>query len=134
MSNQHRQHFLHRAVSLQRSACCRLLQQGDFLAAGQVLADVENMTSGIFSPALRAHQLCLWARLRLQEVQSVAVVGSQESAELCLQALCACEWARALAPTIWRQVITLTCPTFLLLSYLLVLSMTRLPLHAYIQL
>ncbi|KAL3131971.1 hypothetical protein ABBQ38_007666 [Trebouxia sp. C0009 RCD-2024] len=99
--------LLHQVAGVQGNwaAFDRLLQQGDCLAAGQVLADVENTASGVFSPALRARQLCLWACLRRQEVQCVAVVGSSESAERCLQALCACEWARALAPSIWRQAI-----------------------------
>lgn len=129
---------------------CRLLQQGDFAAAGQVLADVESTASGVFSPALRAHQLCLWARLRLQEVQCVAVAGSRESAVRCLQALCACEWARALAPATWRQVgdkspppPSFSPPTFpsmfvhFLFSSMLVLSMIcmlvtlRRPTHGY---
>lgn len=83
---------------------CRLLQQGDLSGAEQALTDVENMSAELFSPALRAQQLCYWARLAHCQVQDVAAVGSKESAHWCLQALYACEWARALAPGIWRQV------------------------------
>ena len=90
---------------LQQNCClhCRLFQEGDFLAAANVLAEVDTCSTDLFSPALRAHQLLLWAQLWFQQV-SLVVPASTESADLCVKALCACDWAKALAPASWRQV------------------------------
>ena len=91
---------------------CRLTQQGDLTAAGEVLNEVERVAAGLFSPALRAHQLCRWAGLARNQFMLVTL-SSKQSAQWALKALCCCEWARALAPAIWHLVSPSALPSAL---------------------
>lgn len=88
---------------------CRLLHQGDLLAAQQQLDKAETLSTGVFSPNLRAQQLYQSAFLAYHQL-TLLPVGSKESSQCCLKALCSCEWARALAPAMWRQVSTWLAP------------------------
>ena len=78
---------------------CRLRPE-DLDGAEAVLQQVDSMSKGIMSPALRSRQLLLWA-----DVHKARALGMEQAPpRLVVKALVAAERARALDPCCWRKV------------------------------
>lgn len=91
---------------------CRLTQQGDLTAACQVQSEVETVAAILFSAALLAQgnqhelvacQLSCWAGLARNQFMLINL-GTKQSAQWSLKALCFRKWSRALALAMWHQV------------------------------
>ena len=78
---------------------CRLRPE-DLDGAEDVLQQVDTMSKGIMSPALRSRQLLLWADLH----KARALDMDQAPPRLVVKALVSAERARVLLPSCWRKV------------------------------
>jgi len=83
---------------------------GDVDRAEGVLQRVDASCRGLMSPLLRSRQLLLWAQLHYGRA-CCALNAGQPAVKDVVKALAACERARALDPSCWRKVNSLSAPS-----------------------